>query len=616
MKKKYVIWLLTFLMVLSPAAAFADVEGGTASDEAASVETVQDAPAAEEAAAPEAPAAEEAAAPETQAAGTEDAAPAAEEKTGWDDEMTHYYKEGVVQTGLFKAPKRTDQSINTMYFASETGAIHTVGGPVTVTADMTKNFYRFEDKGTTSGYGVQENEKGPLTYFVYTVDGDCDIMPKEGLYQANQAHYYIQADGTVRTAAGVIEYNSAKYYVQEGGEILMKAGFTPDHKYYIPAADGKILTTEGAFKAADGKLYYAAAGGEIPSKEGLYGTGSNQYYVYADGSVKTDAGFITVDGKKYLVKAGGEIRRTAGSFKYNGNYYVAEEGGAIITTRGLYKVDGKIYFVKNKEGVCSVSKAFKYNGKSYHSKADGTIAVGVHKWGKKQNRYYSKSTGEVRKKAGIVKWNNKRYHVNKYGKVTTSKKFVYKKKTYIAGKYGVICTKIFTWKKNKYYANSKGELRTKAGLFKYDGNRYYSKKGGILYRNTLFSAGGKKYLAQKDATIKIGYFTWKNNHYLTNDTGAIYTKEGIYRYNKTDYFVKSGGAMAKNEFVAYGKDSSGNDIHYFVNSDGSIAKKKFTYTKGGKKYTITPNSKTGKISLEDYWKVFPDEKPAEEDAEE
>lgn len=63
--------------------------------------------------------------------------------------------------------------------------------------------------------------------------------------------------------------------------------------------------------------------------------------------------------------------------------------------------------------------------------------------------------------------------------------------------------------------------------------------------------------------------------------------------------MKRGGAMAKNEFVTY------NNNHYYVGSDGTIVKKTFKY----KKISITPNSKTGIISLEDYWKVFPDEKP-------
>lgn len=615
-KHRVLASILSMMMILTfmPAIAFADDEAGAASGEAVSVEEVRDeavsAPAASgdqdqqvdgateesDGFPPEKALADEEAAPQT-----EPQYPAnGNDECFWVENSGRSKaedKDGVPVKGLFKAQRAAGKL--GLYYADESGTV--VAEEKTVTVSEGNLFYYSSVDGET-GWSVTGG--GPFTYLIKNHDGDYYITNVlEGLETAGGKTYYVK-DGRVQTAAGVIEFEGNKYYVQEGGEVLMTAGFTPDHKYYIPAPDGKILTTEGTFKAADGKLYYAKTGGEIPSAAGLYGTGDSQFYVNDDGTVKTDEGFKTVDGKKYLVNSGGAIRRKAGAFKFNGNYYVAEEGGAIITTKGIYKVNGKIHFVKNKEGVCSVSKAFKYNGKSYHSKADGTIAVGVHKWNK--NYYYSKASGEIRKKAGIVKWNNKRYYVQKTGKVIVNKKFTYKKKTYIAGTKGAFRTKIFTWKKNKYYANSKGEVRVKAGLFKYDGNRYYSKKGGILYKNTLFSAGGNKYLAQKDATIRIGYYNWKSKYYLTNEKGAIYTREGIYTYNKTQYYVKSGGAMANYEFVTL------NDDHYFVNSDGSIAKSKFTYKKGGKKYTITPNSRTGKISLEDYWKVFPEEKPEEE----
>ena len=52
MKKKYLIYLLTLLMVLSPAAAFADAEAEGAQEEAVSAEEMHG-----EGAAPEAPAA-------------------------------------------------------------------------------------------------------------------------------------------------------------------------------------------------------------------------------------------------------------------------------------------------------------------------------------------------------------------------------------------------------------------------------------------------------------------------------------------------------------------------------------------------------------------------------
>lgn len=635
--KKIVIYLLTLMMVLSPAAAFADTEAEQVPEESAAVVEAQDqeeeavsAPGTEEteeavieeaaeAADEEAPAEEapaEEAAPEDAAQPVEEAVEpeaaqevvleaAAGETKAYGDNDECFWVEGSGRTkavnkngdpvyGLFKAQRSAGKL--GLYYADETnGTVVAVEGLVTP-----KNGNQFVYTMIDGETGWTVTGGGPYTYLIKNHDGDYYITNVlEGLETAGGKTYFVK-NGMVKTAAGTQDFSGAKYYIKASGEVQMTAGFTPDHKYYIPKTDGKILTTQGTFKANDGKTYYAGAGGVIPSAAGLYTVGSNKYYVNADGSVRTNAGFITVGGKKYLVNAGGAIRNTAGPVAYGGYRYVAEPGGAIRTTKGIYKAGGKIYYVSNSAGVLKVNKSFKASGKGYHALADGTIAVGVHKWGKYY--YYSQSSGAVRKKVGVVKWNNNYYHVKKTGKVTTDKKIKYKGKYYIARKNGAIYKRIFTWKKNMYYSSAKGVLRTKAGLFQYDGNRYYSRKGGKLYRNTLFSAGGKKYLANNDARIQYGYLTWQGKHYLTNDKGAIYTKEGKYTYNKVEYFVKKGGAMADKEFVTY------NDDHYYINADGSIAKKAFTY----KKIKITPNSKTGIISLEDYWKVFPDEKPSAE----
>lgn len=519
---------------------------------------------------------------------------------GWDSSKMHFYKDGVVQTGLFKAPKRTDPSINSMYFASKPdGAIRTVGGPITVTSDMTSVFYKFADKGTTSGYEEKPDEKGPLTYFVYTLDGDCDIMPKEDMYTAGGKKYYVTSEGVVRTDAGAFKAKDGKtYYINDGGDVQTAEGFTSDHKYYVKS-DGTVNTTKGAFKAKDGKTYFANDGGVIPSTAGFYVAGSNKYYVNKDGSVKTDAGFVTVDGKKYYVNAGGAIRNTAGTVKVGANYYLAEAGGAIRTATGFCTVGATKYYVMNSDGVLRVNKAFKVNGKAYHATANGAIAVGVHKWGKYY--YYSKASGAIRKKVGIVKWNGHRYHVKKSGKVTTNKKIKYKGKYYIAASNGRIYTRIFTWKKNMYYANGKGVLRTKAGVFTYDGFKYGTKKGGKIYRSTLFSIGSKKYLAQADGKLKFGYLTWNKKHYLTNSKYEIITKKGMYTYNKNQYYVKKGGVILVNDFVEH------NDKYYYAGSDGAIVKKQFK----AKGYTWHPNSKTGEISLEEYARIDPDVAPKE-----
>lgn len=615
MKKKGLIYLLTLLMAFSPAAVFADAVDGaedegtpivmdeevTTEDPEAVVEGEEALPAEQG----EAVEAEEAAAPEAAEQAEETSEEpvlklasivyGGNEEVFWADaaRTKAIDKDGNEVHGLFKAQRKVGKL--GLYYADESGIVVSVEGLVKPTEGNQFTYTKVDgETGWTTTGG------GSFTYLIKNHDGDYYITNvEEDIVQIENGNKYYVKNGRVRTDAGTQAFGGKTYYIKAGGEVQTTEGFTDDHKYYVKS-DGTVNTTKGAFKAKDGKTYFANDGGVIPSKEGFYVAGSNKYYVNSDGSVKTDAGFVTVDGKKYLIQSGGAIRNTAGPVKYGSNWYVSEAGGAIRTATGFYTVGATKYYVMNSDGVLRVNKAFKVNGIAYHATANGAIAVGVHKWGKYY--YYSKASGAIRKKVGIVKWNGHRYHVKKSGKVTTNKKIKYKGKYYIAASNGKIYTRIFTWKKNMYYASGKGVLRTKAGVFTYDGFKYGTKKGGKIYRNTLFKIGSKKYLAQADGKLKFGYLTWNKNHYLTNSKYEIITKKGMYTYNKNQYYVKKGGVILVNDFVEH------NDKYYYAGSDGAIVKKQFK----AKGYTWHPNSKTGEISLEEYARIDPDVAPKED----
>lgn len=612
MKRKYLIYLLTFLMAFSPAAVFADINDGEAADNAGNpvaeaTETAE--PAAAEEVAAEAAAAE--AAPE---AGDTALAPADEEVVQeeakldgdhWNEDRTKYYRGDTPVKGLFKAESKV-AGFYQLYYANEDSEVvekftrvqKVTSGPlfsVIVSADGGKGFA--EDKSMTDY---------PQYYYVSETDSDYYIHVEENIIDYDGKYYYIQSNGVVKKDSGVFTFDGAKYYAEEqenGAAAVCKTqGFVKDKDgttYYIPGTDGKIRTEEGMFDY-NGKKWYAANGGAVRTTGGLFPYNGSQYFAYDDGSVNTSAGFVTVGGKKYMCAAGGAIRTTAGVVSDGVSLYVALADGSICTTPGFVDAGGARYFVSNTAGVLAVNTSFKIGSNTYHVLADGTVGVGVHRWGNAY--YYGDGSGAIRTKKGVISWNGNKYYVKKGGKITTNKKVKYKGKTYIAGSNGAFAKGIFTWKKNLYYANSKSIIRTKAGAFSYNGNRYYSRKGGKLYRNKLFTAKKKKYLAQSDGTLKAGYFAWKGKYYLTNSKCEIYTKAGIYTYNNKQYFAKKGGAMANSEFVEY----KGNN--YYVGSDGAIVKKAFTY----KGIRITPNSSTGVISPEEYWKVFPEKAPQPE----
>ena len=70
--------------------------------------------------------------------------------------------------------------------------------------------------------------------------------------------------------------------------------------------------------------------------------------------------------------------------------------------------------------------------------------------------------------------------------------------------------------------------------------------------------------------------------------------------------MKTGGALASNEIVKYNKK------YYYVGRDGIIVTASFRFNG----VYVTPNSITGEISKDDYYRIYPDKKPKEKKQEE
>ena len=614
MKRKLIIYLLAAVMAFSPAAVFAGtVEDEVGGDAQAPEAVVSEDQTVEEAAEPDAEVDEvsdEMVTDDTVDEVTEEnlELEQSEAKNAVNPYDPCKWVEGSNRSqaqdadnnlvkGLFKASKA--EGGTGLYYAGTDYKVVTAEGPVTVSSGWRFLYHPYTPE---SGEFWKDVSGGTYTYLIKNHGGDFYIEHLEGVYTVKGRMYYVQSNGTVKTEAGLATYKGSTYYItpNSSGAIYTTPGWVTDQttgkKYFLPANDGKICTTAGTFPYA-GKTWYSGAGGVIPNKTGLYADNNYQYYVYSDGSVKTTAGFIKVGGKKYLVNKGGHISKTSGVITYNGRKYVAKSDGSIRIKKGFVRVDGKRYYVKNTNGVLKVNTSFKVGKNRYHAKKDASMAVGIHKW--KGVYYYATKTGCLKRSTGLVTWNGKRYHVKKGGKVTINKKVKNKRYYYICGKKGVIKTGLFKWKGTLYYASSKGALKSKAGFVNIDGKKYFVLSGGKVAVNTTVWTGGEKYHADDDGSIIIGYHKWDGKYYITDTDGAIVTKKGLYEYKGKTYYVKSGGALADDEIVTVGEK------HYYAGSDGAIVKKKFKY----KGIWITPDSRTGAIALEDYYKLFPDEKP-------
>ena len=170
MKKRYLIYLLTLVMVLSPAAVFADVEPETAPEETSAAEELQtEVPSAveEEAVVEEADVKEESPEPAVQLKGGEGEEggedPFVQTYPGWNEDRTIYFdKDGNRTTGLFKATMSDD--VGALFYADYgSGIVQTTSGVITVPGDKVR-FLRSKDEDDHWGFRkVAEDDKTPYT---------------------------------------------------------------------------------------------------------------------------------------------------------------------------------------------------------------------------------------------------------------------------------------------------------------------------------------------------------------------------------------------------------------------------------------------------------------------
>lgn len=405
--------------------------------------------------------------------------------------------------------------------------------------------------------------------------------------------YYADADGTVR-------YNLNVFSVVAGiskftwSNVTGKVGWTEDASlknsvvyYYMPPR-------------ANGDCYIENTSQII----------NNQFFLKDNGTLKLDEGIIQYGGRSYMVMNGGPIFNGTGIMPCAGKSYFVDngivyttpglragflvgDGGAIVTAPGFVTLSTGLYYIQAGGAIAS-NAAFSVGKNTYHAAADGRIIVGLHKWGKYY--YVSDGSGAVVVKKGLCSLFGERFYVQKGGKLKTNKKFKVKKSYYISDKTGLIQKGFFIWKKNLYYASSSGKLRTKAGFFTVNGQRYYSRKDGKIWRNKSFKVKGKTYRAYGDGTIATYRYLWNNKYYYADKNGALRTKEGFFTYNGKKYYSKSGGALASKEFV------KSDDKYYYIGEGGALVLTKFTY----QGMTFTPDPTTGEISKQDYIRVFPD----------
>ncbi len=180
-----------------------------------------------------------------------------------------------------------------------------------------------------------------------------------------------------------------------------------------------------------------------------------------------------------------------------------------------------------------------------------TIQAGVIKKGKYY--YYQDANGKIRTTAGFLRWNGKLYYLQKGGRITTSKSFVVKKKTYRAAANGQIHVGVYKWGKYYYYSDSSGRLKTSKGFVTWNNHKYYVRKGGKIYTSKSFKIGKYTYRAAKTGQIHTGIYKWGKYYYYSGSSGKLKKNKGFVTWNKHKYYVRKGGKIYTSKSFKIGK---------------------------------------------------------------
>lgn len=274
------------------------------------------------------------------------------------------------------------------------------------------------------------------------------------------------------------------------------------------------------------------------------------------------SGWISKDGAEYyLNKDGGVCKNEFITYGESEKYYVGEDGKK---QHGVVKTyTGKILFFDETTGLLHQQSGWiKYEGFDYYLKSTGEIYQNeLLDFG--DNTYYIGNDG--RKKSGILTLNNKIY----------------------------------------YFYPSTGLMKKDGGWINYEGDDYFFRKNGTAYKDEILKFGKVAYYVGKDGKKKKGLVTiGENQFYFDDKYGHLSQKSQWVKYNGNDYFTRSDGTIYKNEFLNFGKDtyyvgSNGtkeiglteinNTIYYFYPSNGLLRKQSGWITANGKEYFFNKN---------------------------
>ena len=407
-------------------------------------------------------------------------------------------------------------------------------------------------------------DKKANSYFYLNASGNY-------VQNAWEGNYYLKSDGKMAKNEWIYDKKySAHYYLTGEGSYARN---TWVGNYYLKS-DGKRAKNEWIYDTKSSSYFYLTSEGSSARN-----TWVGNYYLKSDGKMaKSEWIYDKNYGSYYYLTGEGSYARN----KWVGNYYLKSNGKMAKNEW----VDGGRYYVDSDGKIVKSDWIYDKNYASYYYlTAEGSYARS--KW---VGKYYLKSDGKMAKNEWV---DGGRYYVDSEGKMVRDK--------WVDG--------------GRYYVGYDGVWQPKpadgnqyvAALKKAQGynSLYLSKKGiyDLLIFKDFNSDTAQYAINHLQADYKANALAQARMHlkYGTSSKSEIYRKltspnvdnfteeeanyaiqklnlpsEGSYARNKWvgDYYYKSDGKMAKNEWVDGGR--------YYVDSNGKMVRDK--WVDGGRYY--------------------------------
>ena len=438
-------------------------------------------------------------------------------------------------------------------------------------------YYYFDHHGYAQKNGTYANVLFKDDYAAYT-----GLIEKNGVL-------YLYTNGKTATC-GLYEIDDAYYYVYWGGVVKTDGRYwvdtthcdLPANRNYTFGADGKMLN---GVVEKDGVSYLYING--TFASNGLYKVNGEYYYSYWGGELKSDGKYY-VDTTYCDLPAGtytfGEDGKMLNGIEnIDGVDYLYINGKT--ATYGLYEVDGEYYY-SNWGGILRVDGRYWVDttycdlpaNRNYTFGADGKLLDGVVDVDGTLYLYQNGTTTTC----GLYEVDGEYYYSYWGGVLKTDGRYwvdttycdLPANRNYTFGADGKMLDGVVDVDGTLYlYIN--GNTAT-CGLYKIDGEYYYSYWGGVL------KTDGRYYVESTLCDLPIGNYTFGVDGKMLN---------GFVTIDDTVYYYKNGSTPRPGVIEVDGD-------YYFVNWSGVIVRNQTFYVWEGNGYTISMNytfDESGKI---------------------